>query len=184
MRVNVYAEEMTDRIKIISKEIDGRTLAAPQGGNVDGELWSFLRAAMARGANIGVDFAQGKLTYEQHSAHLDAEAAYYGKLMRDLLYATPPQPPAGCREALEKAADTFADAAQTFTLFGKDMAAMAMKLAEKGCRDVLAAAPQVGPDKPLLMETLCVHGYEPHEKCQACSDLAAALAAAALPEKK
>ena len=25
MRVNVYAEEMTDRIEIISKEIDGRT---------------------------------------------------------------------------------------------------------------------------------------------------------------
>lgn len=28
MRVNVYAEEMTDRIEIIEKEIDGRTFTA------------------------------------------------------------------------------------------------------------------------------------------------------------
>lgn len=51
----------------------------PEGGDRDGELWSFLRMVMAKGANIGVDFNTGKLTYEQHSAHLDAEAAYFAQ---------------------------------------------------------------------------------------------------------
>jgi len=42
--------------------------------------------------------------------------------------------------ALEKAADTFADASKTFAMFGKHMAGIAMQLAEKGCRDAIAAA--------------------------------------------
>ena len=46
----------------------------------------------------------------------------------------------GVREALEKAADTFADAAKTFAMFQKPLAATAMQLAEKGCRDALRAA--------------------------------------------
>lgn len=55
------------------------------------EFWSFMRMAMARGANIGVDYATGKFGYEQYSAHLDAEASYFAQ--QYLAHVLPPEPP-------------------------------------------------------------------------------------------
>jgi hypothetical protein len=55
-----------------------------------GALWSFLRTVMQKGSDLGVQFNDGALSYEHHSAHLDAEASHFAKQLHNLLASPAP----------------------------------------------------------------------------------------------
>lgn len=102
MRVNIYAEEMTDRVEIISKEIEGRTFT---GLRLYLELPATINAGLAGQAQIKKPFIHhpgdddsaavtfwGKrdlrqvlrLMLEKLDAHYAEKPPYPGELSKDL----------------------------------------------------------------------------------------------------
>ena len=78
MRVNVYAEEMTDRIEIISKEIDGHTFTG---------LRLYLELPVTIPATVGEGFMVYKGPFMHRPGDDDSSAVtFWGKRdLRDVL---------------------------------------------------------------------------------------------------
>lgn len=59
----------------------------------EGEAWSWIRRVMSQGADIKVDYDNGKYKcYEEYSARLDAAAAERAKELPALLAPSPTDP--------------------------------------------------------------------------------------------
>ena len=74
MRVNIYAEEMTERVEIISKKIDGHTFTGLR-------LYLYLPVSVPRHAELGYDNVQGPFIHREGDDDSSA-ITFWGK--RDL----------------------------------------------------------------------------------------------------